>query len=249
MENEDLISFKKNLRNEILRIYKQDGYDIAMNSTLNLIKKSNKKANEIGKKELPVQIRGECTELLLELQIREYARKRNLPWILSKGLTIPRLDNKKGMTELDLTLFTPAKIILFESKYRQGKYNIFGECQLVPQSSYGFPTNVYLQNLLHLDNLRKHLSSAIITVKLSKPFSICLYMSDLSKVEDKREVKYKSLIPLLGPNNINNYLKDIENNKIEVWNIGELQKKLIELDSKNEENFKKHLENMKKRRN
>lgn len=245
MEDNDLIEFKKKLRNKILSVYYSKGYFHAKNSTEMLIKNANKKSNAYGDKSLAVQIRGECTEILLELQIREYARTHKLNWILSKGLTLKRLDYKKGKTtELDLTLFTPSKIILFESKYRSGKFSLLDECNLVPTGQFGYPSNVYKQNILHLDNLRRYLASAVKKLKVGKPFSICLYMSDIDKVRDLREDKYKSLVPLLGPNNITKYLDSKAKEKAEVWDMKKVKSLIQSLDAESSDNFKKHMKDI-----
>lgn len=247
MEDLELIKFKENLRNRVLTIYSKHGYKKTNDCINELIKDALKQSKEVGKKELAVQIRGECTELLLEIQIREFGKKNQLEWMLSKGLTLERRDSKKGHTELDLTLFTESKIILFESKYRSGDFVLIDECNLVPRGKFGFPSNVYKQNLLHLNNLRKYLGPAILTTKINKPFSICLYMSDTSKIEDLRTPEMKSLIPLIGPNNIESYLKIFAKEKFKVWDLNKIQILIGELDSKSGENFEKHLQKVRRK--
>lgn len=245
MEDFLLIEFKKELRRKILNIYFNKGYLHARNSTEMLIKNAGKKAKEKGDKSLTVQIRGECAEVLLELQIREFARTRGLNWFLSKGLTLERKDYKKGKTtELDLTLFTPSKIVLFESKYRSGKFKLLDECNLVPSGQFGYPANVYKQNLLHLDNLRRYLAPAVLDLKSGKPFSICLYMQDLKNIDDIREKKYKSLIPLLGPDNIQSYLENKAKEKVQIWDMQKIKHLVSLLDEKSDDNFKKHIKNI-----
>ena len=96
-----------------------------------------------------------------------------MPWICSKGLCIERTDGGRAKTtELDLTLFTPSKIILFESKYRQSKFKLIDECTIVPE--WGSVMNVYKQNLMHLTNLKSYLNDAVITLQGVKPFAINL---------------------------------------------------------------------------
>lgn len=241
----DLSKFKKNMRNDILNTYSTDGYKIALQKVYYLIKNSNKLANEIGEKSLPIQIRGECCELLLELGIMEYARVKNLPWFTYKGLVIERRDHKKGTTELDLTLFTPSRIILFESKYRKGKVKLIDECKIVPE--FGSVTDVYKQNIMHLDNLRKYVYPAIKTVKLNKPFGIVLFVESCVRVQDMRKEEYKSLVPLISLENLEQYLNTLESNKNVVWDISHLHKILTELDKHTDVNLKKHMKEVSKR--
>lgn len=235
----DLSKFKKNMRNDILNTYSTKGYKLAIQKVYYLIKNSNKLANEIGEKSLPIQIRGECCELLLELGIMEYARIKNLPWFTYKGLVIERRDNKKGTTELDLTLFTPSRIILFESKYRKGKVKLIDECKIVPE--FGSVTDVYKQNIMHLDNLRKYIYPAIKTVKLNKPFGIVLFVESCVRVQDLRKEEYKALVPLISLENLEQYLRTLESNKNVVWDINHLHRILIELDKHTDSNLKKHM--------
>lgn len=247
MSNRNIIDFKRDLRNTIIKIYRTKGYEYTERSINNLIKKSNLKTKDIGKKEWAVQVRGECCELMLELQLWEFIKTHQVPWICSKGLCIERTDNKQAKTtELDLTLFTPGKIILFESKYRQGKIQLIDECTIVPD--WGSVMNVYKQNIMHLTNLKYYLNSAVITLQGVKPFAITLYMEDLSRVTDRRTKDNKQLVPLLGPANVNKYLKTLVRPSKPVWNMKELDKIVKELDLKSEENFKRHMKNINKKK-
>lgn len=239
-DNEKIINFKINLRNKLLKIYYDKGYSYAVNTINHLLKDSNKKTKEFDISSLAMNLRGECCEILLELQIREFARKRNLPWILSKGLTFRRKDTKKEKTtELDLTLFTPSRIYLFESKYRQGNIQLIDECKIVPK--YGNVTDVYKQNMMHLNNLRFYLAPAVIDLKRGKPFSIILYVDEVKRVQDLREEKYQKLIPLVGSENIVEYLNKIANYKTKVWDINKLATIITKMDQESDALFEEHV--------
>lgn len=245
-KDKKMIQFKINLRNKILSIYKEKGYVHAVKTTKNIIENANKKTKNLGDKSLAVNTRGECCEILLELQILEFARKHNLPWILSKGLTIRRKDRKKGQTtELDLTLFTPSRIVLLESKYRMGKIKLIDKCTIVP--SYGNVTDVYKQNIMHLDNLRYYLADAIINLKLGSPFAIALYVEETKRVDDQRNEKYKKLVPLIGEENIEQYLKSIASMKYKIWDIMKIKDIITKLDSESDSLFEEHIERVKKK--
>lgn len=246
MDNESLAQFKINLRNKILNLYTTFGYQHAVNSVNHLIKNSNKKSKAIGEKDLPVNIRGECCEILLELQILEYTKTKNMPWILSKGLTFNRKDGSKRFktTELDLTLFTPSRIVLFESKYRMGKIKLIDECTIVP--AFGHQTDVYHQNLMHLDNLRYYLNPAVIDLKRGKPFSIALYVDEVSRVTDCREDKYKGLIPCVGSENIELYLNKLSTLNNQVWDIKIIERIIKKMDAESDDLFLTHLRGVRK---
>lgn len=240
----DIIKLKNNLRNDMLRLYREKGYAFTVNSINHLIKHSNKKSKEVGNSKLAIQIRGECCEILLELAILEYARSRNLPWICSKGLTLKRRDHKKGTTELDITLFTPSQIILFESKFRSGNIKLIDECKIVP--SYGNVCDVYKQNMMHLDNLRRYLDTAVHNLNAGPPFAINLFVESLGRVQDNRTAKMKSVVPLISLDNIVQYLDIIASKKQVVWDINRLYRIVSQLDSMSEENFKQHMKGVRK---
>lgn len=241
-----MIQYKINLRNKILQIYYKKGYAHAIKTIKNLINNANKKTKEFEDKSLAINTRGECCEILLEIQILEFARKNNLPWILTKGTTIRRKDHKKGgTTELDLTLFTPSRIILLESKYRMGKIKLIDKCTIVP--NYGNVTDVYKQNIMHLDNLRYYLADAVINLKLGSPFSIALYVEETKRVEDQRSEEYKKLVPLIGEENIFEYLASIAKMKQKIWDIKKLQEILQKLDAESDTLFEEHIERVKKK--
>lgn len=67
-----------------------------------------------------------------------------------KSLCIARTDGKEGFTELDLTLFTPNKVYLFECKSYSGKKRLIDEGLMVTDRFA--PFNVYKQSIMHLDN-------------------------------------------------------------------------------------------------
>lgn len=241
----DIIKLKNELRKDMINLYKSKGYDYTVRSINNLVKNSNKKSKEVGQPQLAIQIRGECCEILLELAILEYSRRKNLPWICSKGLTLQRRDYKKGTTELDITLFTPAQIILFESKFRSGNIQLIDECRIVPD--YGSVTDVYKQNMIHLDNLRRYLDSAVYNLSAGPPFALSLFIEPASRVKDNRTEKMKGMIPLISLDNITRYLDVIASKKQVVWDINKLHEILILLDSMSEENFKQHMKGVAKR--
>ena len=245
MSKFNLTKFKRDLRNNVITIYRKKGYAIAKLSIDKLIKDSNKKSKELNQPELAVQIRGECCELALELELWEFIRKHKLPWTTSKGLCIKRTDNKRfKTTELDLTLFTPSKIILFESKYRKGKITLTDKCTLVPD--WGHATDVYKQNIMHLTNLKDYLSDCILTLQRGKPFSIVLYVDDTNRVKDLRDDNSKKLMPVISSDNINSYLESIRKLNTNIWDMKKIKETLTKLDNESEENMVRHMKEVAK---
>ena len=148
METIELIDFKDNLRKILMNIYIKSNYnwDYFLKSAIHLRDNSLSKSKEIDGASLAGQVRGEVAEIILEVKILDFIRKNKLPWFLIKSLAIPRTDNKaKKTTELDLTLFTPTHIILFEIKSRKGKYKLLEECNLIADG-YGYDANVFKLN-------------------------------------------------------------------------------------------------------
>lgn len=245
MELEELTRFKDNLRKYFLSMYSKKGYKYTVKTINIFIKKSTEKSKAVGQPELAIQIRGECCEILLELQILEFSKEFNLPWILTKGLVIPRYDGKKlKTTELDLTLFTPHTVVILESKFRKGKIKLIEDCTIVPD--YGSTCDVYKQNSMHTKNLYANIMDALNPGKTQPPFLMWLYMSTNKNVKDLRTKEQKSKMPLVCDENITKYLNYLKSLTEEFWDIKKLYNIVKKLDSNSTELRKEHMEGVTK---
>lgn len=248
MDTKELITFKDNLRKVLINVYIKSGYnwEYFYKSAINIRDNSVAKCKDFKDKSMAGQVRGEIAEILLEVKIMDYAKKHNLPWFLIKSLTINRSDGKaRKTTELDLTLFTPTHIILFEVKSRKGKYKLVDECNLICSGGWGYDANIYKQNIMHLDNLRFYLGDAIITLEKEKPFKIVLFLDDICECQDLRTQVYKQKFPALYLNQVDKFLETEAKYQSKVWDMDKLKTLLKKMNSLSEENFLKHM-NVKK---
>ncbi len=240
-----IIELKRNIRNEGFKIAKQHGYSHAIRSIEKLIDNSTKKCKEQGKPEMAIQIRGECCEILLELYLYEYATKYNLPWIVSKGLCLTRTDGGKNKTtELDIVLFTPAKIVIFESKYRKGKIRLLENCTLIDSRNQA--CDVYKQNLMHLNNLKSYFSSALIKVQASKPFRLILYVESVKRVNDLRTPECKRKMSVVGKENLIQQLDSLRLTQSKSWDMKKVLEIATKLDKTSKKNINLHMKEVRK---
>lgn len=243
MEVRELIDFKDNLRKVLINVYIQRGYNwnYFYKTAISLRDGAVKKTKSFNDKTLAPQIRGEIVEIILEVKIMDFARRNNLDWFLIKSLTIDRTDHKaRKTTELDLTLFTPTHTILFEVKSRKGKYKLVDECNLLADG-FGYSSNIYKQNIMHLDNLRHFLGDAILTLQKEKPFKIVLFLDDICNCTDLRTVEAKKKYPLITMNNIDKFLQQEMTYKSKVWDMNKLKIILKDLNNISADNFLRHM--------
>jgi len=243
LEIKELIDFKDNLRKVFMNIYIKSNYNwyYFLKSAEHLRNDALKQSKALNDTSLAGQIRGEIAEIILEVKIIDFIKKNRLPWFIVKSLTIPRTDKKqKKTTELDLTLFTPTHIILFEIKSRKGKYILKDECNLI-SSGFDYNSNVYKQNIMHLDNLRYFLGDAILTMNKEKPFKFVLFLDDICDCVDKRDFNNKQKYQLLRLNDIDKYLANELKYTSQIWDMQKIKNILIKLNNESENNFLKHM--------
>ena len=247
MDNMKLITFKDNLTKALINVYQSHGYNTFCATCDNLIKNSTAKAKkELGDAKLGIQIRGEVCEAFLKISIVEFCKiNKTKNWFMHKGLCLERKDGKKNKTtELDITLFTPNKVVLFESKFRMNKVEIYDQCKIVPD--YGTATNVWSQNIMHLDNLKWYLADSLKSLELGKPFKCVLFMYSNKDVKDLRSKKYRNLMPVVTKENLFSYLKTLTNSSVELWDIKSLRARIQLLDNDTDRLFKQHMKEVAK---
>ena len=111
------------------------------------------------------QIRGEICEVILSLVLYEYIIKHNLlkkGWFYKKGLILNDRNNPTSsyLTEIDLVLFTPRMIYVFECKSYKGKKVLKDKGSLYTidkNNKEKFKLDVYEQNRKHSLALLKYI--------------------------------------------------------------------------------------------
>lgn len=193
-------------------------------------------------------IRGEICESLLEIMIIDFIKRNHLEdsWILSKGIILKDLDNPDSeyLTELDLTLFTPKKIYLFECKSYKGNKILRDPCKLFVE--YGkkesFKMDVYDQHAKHYKALYKYLNKFKLDVETNvKPFKIVFFDFSDGIIRDERSDKFKSVFPVKDENTIyslfKTYLKEPDQ-----WDMKYVRKVVSLLDENKKKLTSSHLD-------
>lgn len=175
-------------------------------------------------------LRGELAETILSLMIRDYVIKNNLEdWILSKGLILKDLDNPDSnySTELDVTVFTPNKVLLFECKSYKGEKIIKDPGELwIKNRKTGrekLAINVYDQHMKHYKVLYKYIRKFKIGLQKTKPFSIAFFNFSDGECRDERSRDYKNLFPVVDETNLYKYL-DAVVGKEKYWDMKYIRK-------------------------
>lgn len=231
----------KNKTEEVIRKYSK-GKDI--NVVKNVCYEILKSDNSSG------VIRGELCECLLVLLLENYIKKNNLKdWVIAKGLILKDLDNTGSnfLTELDVTLFTPKMIYLFECKSYKGEKKLTKECTLYSKNNKSWVkrVDVFDQHKRHFICLYKYVKKFRVNKDpKAKCFKIIMFDFSIGGIKDLREDKFKSLMPLLNENNLyslfDNY-EELEDN----WDMKYIAKVIESLEKASSKRVDTHLEYVK----
>lgn len=235
---------KSNVRNVLLKIQDEFSTKEAKYKLMQFYRETRLLKN----KDAGAELRGELSEIYLQLCVREFV-KNNPNTFYIKGLTLNKKVGRAGFTELDLTLFTPKCVYLFESKSYSIKTFIEDKCLLVAERRMSY--NVYGQSEMHLKNLKYYINNARVHNREDlHPYKIVLFSLTDYEVIDKRDDKWKETIPFLDKNNIDKYMldkcnvKDIKKSDV-LWDINKLYYIVSRLKSLSDNNFNKHIKSMK----
>lgn len=242
MKNYDTEKMKKVLRNYLIELYKEKGLNVAKNKIMEFLQDSNKDADEVGVHEVAGHFRGELCENLLEIYLMDYVSKHKDTFIV-KGLCFEK-ENGQGYTEMDLTLFTKARIYFFECKSYMGEKTLTDRCT-INRKKYG-SHDVFSQSKLHIDNFIPKVKYASCRNPNSKvkPMKIIYFGLSLDKTIDKRTKENQESIPFLHENNIEEYLKSTDSLTTVNWKIKELYDIVYKLNQTSNAKFKKHVKIM-----
>lgn len=194
-------------------------------------------------------IRGELCETVLVIMLEDFIKKNHLDragWFLSKGLILKDLDNPTSdyLTELDITLFTPKKIYMFECKSYKGLKMADKELTLYTKSKNGWSKkfDVYDQHTKHFLALYKYLEPFREKVNTKyKPYKIIAFDFSDGEILDKREDKYKELFPIKNENNLYSIFNTYNNEPVQ-WDISYVRKVVEKLEENKEVLTREHLE-------
>ena len=236
-----IAQMKETLRDTLLGVYKDSNRDVdqvfqvAQTMIMNNAEIASK--NDSIKPAARGHFKGELAEVLLEVFLMEYVMTHKNVFMV-KGLMVPLDGTTSGFTELDLTLFTPSSIHLFEVKSYDGACKITDECTIT--SDRGSSTDVYEQNKLHLKALDNWIGGFLTT---RKAFRMHLFSFADNTIEDLREPKFKKAIRVLDETNAEEVINSIDTQPERV-NIKKVYNVINKLDMKRESRAKEHVKAM-----
>lgn len=234
------MSFKEPTNKVLLEFYKKNGLQQTIAVAHEMLKAPTHKDNKV----FHSFVHGEICETVLEAITLEYMKfhpAQTKEWFYSKGLIIKDVHNPNSgyFTEIDLTVFTPQKLIAFECKSYGGNKKITDKCTI--KKVKGGQFDVYDQHEKHARVLSEQLNPFRKREFREKP-AYQLVMFDFSEGETKdiRGTKEKLLMPCLNETNVMNVYKMIENEPV-IWNVPQLKRAVTIIERSCAENKKKHL--------
>ena len=225
-------------RDTIMACYAQYGIDTADKQIRRIIYQAEHSNIPIQAKS---EIKGELAEVALEvylLEIQKYLKNS----VLSKGLCIRDVLSGRT-TEMDVTLFTPCKIYMFECKSYAGKKILTKECTLAGTHT----TDVFSQSQHHMEVLNQYLSTFRVnrSVKGCSPYKLVLFELSTTDCEDRREDKWKRIVPLITLDTLWEFLcEEFTSTQKINWDFARMLPVISQLDKESPELFKEHMKRM-----
>ena len=173
-------------------------------------------------------VHGEVCETVLECYLIDYIKKNNLEnqWFYEKGIILKDMNNPQGdyLTEVDMTLFTPFKILTIECKCYGGGKLLVDECKIVRKGLK--PYDVFKQHSKHIQTLMNNFYKFRLDNKYARaysPIDAAYFDFSLGKITDKRSAEWKNKMPVLNVENLYKHLDNYQG-KPNCWNILGLRK-------------------------
>lgn len=234
------MTFKDSTHDILTRYYEKNGIDETIKIAMEMLKSKTHKDS----KGFLASVHGEICETVCELKIHDFMnnhKEQTKDWIVSKGLILNDPEAKSAyLTELDLTVFTPYKILVIECKSYGGDKTFVNHCTVKRKSVKS--VDVYDQHEKHYRTLMKNFSEFRLiredNLKVA-PMRIAYFDFSLGSVTDLRDDKWKKLMPILNVNNIDKMLTTLTNTQIN-WNMKYIKRGVDILERKKDVRTKKH---------
>ena len=239
------MSYKSNTNFVLVSDCKVHGIQHTLNLATAMLQSTAHKGDE----EFRTILHGEICETILELGFQVYQeqhRKETAGWFWEKGLILkdPASTNSRYLTELDLALFTPQMVHVFECKSYGGKKVLSGKCTLQTANR---TCDVYRQNAAHEETLLKNINAFRLPGEAAYKAAgtrKVLFSFALGELEDTRTDKDKKEMPCLTYSTLFPYL-DASARGGMVWNTAALKKAMDVIERAGASLEKKHLEYVK----
>jgi hypothetical protein len=221
----------------IFNAYQEKGVDAALQVAKALMDACNKSSSNIAGKSA---VKGEVSEAILEVMLRKF---QNLvsPSVIIKNFCIRAQTGNQRTTEIDLAMFTPVRIYLFECKSYNGKKTLNNECTV---KSPSITKDIYKQSLVHMEILNQYMDKYRINRmwKGTSPYKLYFFEFSSGSIIDKRNDKWKHTMPLITLDNIDKVLcEEFLTPQKANWDLERAWKCIKQLYKLSESNFKDHM--------
>lgn len=211
---------KESVHTKLLDIYEKYGMQSAIQVGFMSLGSAGATANGLSEdteRYIKTNMNGEISESVLEIILTEYMKlhpDQTRMWHLSKGLILknPTRPRSRFMTELDLTLFTPKCVYVFECKSYSGDKRIVSKGTILRLS--GNSCDAFKQNAIHLETLHQNIQM----YSKSPVYQMRLFDFSRGSAEDTRAQEYKEMFEY---NTISNVLKGFSTGA-DVWDMSSL---------------------------
>lgn len=234
-------SYKDSTHNALLKDYMKNGAKHVYALAEAMLRSSVHK----GEEEFRTALHGEICEAVLEVALADYIKrnaKNTKDWFIKKGLILrdPTAVNSDYLTELDLTLFTPNCIYLFECKSYSGDKIIEEKCTLRTTKK---AFDVYTQNAAHEETLLKNICELKVkgeTAYKSKGTQKVLFSFSIGDLQDTRSASAKNDMPCLQLSDLDAFLSKRASSE-KIWNMPAVRKAADVMETKSKGLRAKHL--------
>lgn len=242
------MAYKLTTNQVLVQYYNKFGLEKTVATARDMLKASNKHRNL---ENFTSEVHGELCETVLEIMLRDMMISNpdlTKNWFIRKSLVLkdPESPVSDFRTELDVVLFTPVCIFVFECKSYQGSKTLTGQGVLTCK---GKDFDVFSQQQLHKEVIAKNFGKFITERGVKTVFDTSLFDFSEGDMIDLRDAKAKEQLPYLNVNTLMQYVICQTKNKPVVFDWKILKQAVKRIDCLQVELHEEHLKYIKGLRN
>ncbi len=202
------MGYKEKTQEVLFRYYNQKGCEQVVKAAHKMMESKHHKDNV----NFATTLHGEICETVLEILIKDYIAKnkeKTLGWSCHRSLILKNRERLKRdfSTEIDLTLFTPKCIYLFECKSYSGDKVLTDDGLLTRTNGYGesLQCNVFKQSVIHKETIMSWVQDFVLDGR-TPLIQMCMFDFSKGTLTDKRTKTARAELPCLNEHNVIEYL-------------------------------------------
>lgn len=211
------MGYKEKTHEVLMNCYQQKGCKVTLEAARTMLLSKRHKDDT----KFAIALHGELCETVLEILLKDYMKnhpKETVGWSVFRGLILKNRESVKRdfCTEIDLTLFTPACVYLFECKSYAGDKILTGNGVLTRVSEQNGTSqfNVYRQSVIHRDTMLGWIQDFVLPGKIPL-IQMCMFNFSRGSLEDRRSNAAKMEMPCLDESSVVQYVLQLTE---PVWN-------------------------------